>query len=152
MQHHNPCFLGCRLEDHLLNGIHYVNPHIYLTMTYQPFISDATTLCQIVHSEQHPRGDLPLDPIGLPVLIPERKSKRAGHFFVDLSTAAPQPDMDNRTAIDAVTFLFRFEDDSSNVFFNWTVSSIISIQIVHMDIILLLQVYLVSIKSYRHHV
>ena len=90
----------------------------------QPFVK-----LSYMYSEQHPSGDLPLDPIGPPVLIPERKYKRAGHFFVDLSTAAPQADMNesiNRTVIDAVTFLFRFEDNSSNVFFNWTVSSIIS--------------------------
>ena len=82
------------------------------------------------HSEQHPKGDLPLDTIGPPVLIPERKSKKSGHFFVDLSTAAPQTDImdesSNRTDIDAVVFLFRFEDNTSNVFFNWTVSSVIS--------------------------
>ena len=80
------------------------------------------------YSEIHPRADLPLDPIGPPVLIPERKSKRPGHYFVDLSSSAPQSDMNesiDRTAIDAVTFLFRFEDNSSNYFFNWTVSSII---------------------------
>ena len=92
---------------------------------YIPTISNAT-IYPLSYSEKHPRGDLPLDPLGPPVLFPERKSKRAGHFFVDLSTAAPQPDVNesiDRTAIEAVTFLFRFEDNSSNVFFNWTVSS-----------------------------
>ena len=96
-----------------------------------PTITNTTTInfVKLSYSEQHPREDLPLDPIGPPVMIPERTSKRAGHFFVDLSTAAPQPVMNesnDTTDIDVVVFLFRFVDNnSSNVFFNWTVRSII---------------------------
>ena len=71
-------------------------------------------------------GALPLDPVGPPVLIPERESKRAGHFFVNLFSAAPRSIVNesiDRAAMGAVAFLFRFEEiNSSIVFYNWTVS------------------------------
>ena len=80
----------------------------------------------ILFLEQEDNGSLPLDPIGSPRLIPDRSTGRTGQFIVDLSDAAPQPregEVVNRTNVSAVTFLFRLEDvNSSNVFFNWTVS------------------------------
>ena len=118
MQRRNPCYLGCGLETQLIRGM----PTSHATTAHQPLYS-------LLYLGELPRGDLPLDPIGPPMLLPERKSKRAGHFFVNLSAAAPQPDVDgsiDRTTIDAVTFLFRFEDNSSNVFFNWTVSTLVT--------------------------
>jgi hypothetical protein len=76
--------------------------------------------------EQEANESLPLDPIGPPRLIPDRSTGKTGQFTVDLSDAVPQPregGVVNRTNISAVTFLFRFEDmNSSDVFFNWTVS------------------------------
>ena len=76
--------------------------------------------------EQETNGSLPLHPTGPPRLMPDRSTGRAGQYIVDLSEAAPQPqdgEVVDRTNISAVTFLFRFEDmNSSNVFFNWTVS------------------------------
>ena len=80
----------------------------------------------ILFLEQETYRSLPLDPVGPPRLIPDRSTERAGQFIVDLSDAAPQlreGEVVNRTNISAVTFLFRFEEvNSSNVFFNWTVS------------------------------
>ena len=85
----------------------------------------------VIYSDEAIDGDLPLDPEGPPVLIPERTSRRAGHFFVDLRSAAPQPEEDeevNRTS-SAVTFLLRFEEvNSTDVFFNWTVSHFVWVQ------------------------
>ena len=76
--------------------------------------------------EQEAEESLPLHPTGPPRLMPEHSTGRAGQYITDLSEAAPQPQdgrVVNRTNISTVTFLFRFEDmNSSNVFFNWTVS------------------------------
>ena len=76
--------------------------------------------------EQEAEESLPLHPTGPPRLMPDHSTGRAGQYITDLSEAAPQPqdgEVVNRTNISAVTFLFRFEDmNSSNVFFNWTVS------------------------------
>ena len=84
----------------------------------------------IIPIEQKANEIFPLDPIGPPRLIPDRSTGRPGQFIVDLSDAAPQQGegsgyggVVNQTDVAPVTFLFRFEDmNSSNVFFNWTVS------------------------------
>ena len=86
---------------------------------------------------------MPLDPIGPPRLIPDRSTGRPGQFIVDLSDAAPRQregsgEIVDRTDVAPVTFLFRFEDmNSSNVFFNWTVSGKIKLMNSKLQIITL---------------
>ena len=71
-------------------------------------------------------GALPRDPVGRPSLIPEQSTERAGQFIIDLSGAAPRPQRGEhtRTTSSAVTFLFRFEEmTTQNVSYIWTVSA-----------------------------
>ena len=65
-------------------------------------------------------GDKPPDPIGPPKFV---RGKNPGEFTVDLSDAAPKPEVGQVINSEPVAFLFQFEDvNSRDIFFNWIVS------------------------------